>query len=108
MNTPTSFDLKQIAETFFKEKGTFTIDNVLSLMKTAFEAGYTKGKLQNSIIPPFTPCSASELGLKSFSNSWDQNQCDSIQPLSPDVNKTYGVNILTSQMLDEALKKCKL
>lgn len=89
-NTPSNFEIKQIAETFFKEKGTFTIDNVLGLMTKAFESGYNKGhldgKLQNSV-PSIKTLTAAD--LKSASNPWDQWQCDSV---IPNANKVPGLN----------------
>jgi hypothetical protein len=91
MNTPTSFELKQIAETFFKEKGTFTIDNVLGLMKASFEAGYTKGsnvtKFQPSSIPPIKPLSIADL---KFDPEWYKTPVTS-----------------NASSLEEALKKCQ-
>ena len=96
MNTPSNYEMKQIAETFFKERGTFSIDNVMSLMKKAYESGYTKGnldgKLQNSV-PSIKTLTASDLkaamDLKSASNPWDQWQCDSV---IPNANKLPGLN----------------
>ncbi len=96
MNTPSNYELKQIAEKFFKETGTFCIDNVLGLMKKAYESGYAKGnldgKFQNSV-PPIKTVSASDLkaamDLKSVSNPWNQWQCNSVVP---NADKLPGLN----------------
>lgn len=95
-NIPSNFEIKQIAETFFREKGTFTIDNVLGLMTKAFESGYNKGCLDgkhekfNSNIKTLTASDLkAAMDLKSASNPWDQWQCDSV---IPNANKVPGLN----------------
>ena len=96
MSTITDYELKQITETFFKEKGTFSIDNVISLMKKAYETGYTKGNLNGKL-------------EKSF---------PTVKALTPeDLKFTTGNGLewyktpfasLNAASLDETLKKCQL
>ena len=94
-NTPSNFEMKRIAESFFREKGTFSIDNILELMSKAFESGYNKGHLDGKhekSVSNIKTCSASDLkaamDLKSASNPWDQWQCDSV---IPNANKVPGL-----------------
>lgn len=108
-NTPSNFEMKQIAESFFKEKGTFSVDNVLGLMSKAFQVGYEKGHVDGKYekaVSNFKTCSALDLkaamDLKSASNPWDQWQCDSV---IPNANKLPGLT--TEQLPALKLKDLK-
>ena len=101
-NIPSNFEVKRIAESFFRDKGTFSIDNVLGLMSKAFEAGYEKGHLDGkhqSPVPSIKTVSASDFKAATNLNYWDQFQGNSMQPIIPPLNATT---------LEEALKKCQL
>jgi len=96
MNTPTTFELNQIIENFFKEKGTFSYNNVSSLIKTAYEIGYAKGmetaKFQSSF-PTIKALTPSDLKFEAGNGlEWYKT------PISS----------LNATTLEEALKKCQL
>lgn len=96
MNAPTAFELNQIIENFFKEKGIFSYNNVSGLIKTAYEAGYVKGietpKFQSSF-PTIKALTPSDLKFETGNElEWYKN------PISS----------LNATTLEEALKKCQL